>query len=268
MKRSLRFTLLSAAAVVLLAAGLAGVQSGVAAGGQTTAAKPPPNIVFVLTDDLSWNLVKYLPQVQRMQAQGMTFTDYTVTDSLCCPSRSSILTGRFPHNTGVFTNKAPDGGFVYFHRHGEEQHTFATALRDKGYRTALMGKYLNGYQPGGPKPYVPPGWSEWDVSDLGYKGFDYDLNENGTVVHYGSEPQDYLTDVIAGKGEDFIRRSAKAGSPFLLELATFAPHAPYTPAPRDDADFPGLTAPRTAAFDTLPTNAPPWLASRTPLTAA
>jgi N-acetylglucosamine-6-sulfatase len=270
MKRSLRFTLSSAAAVLVLAAGLAGIQSGVASGGQTTAAAKPPNIVFVLTDDLSWNLVKYLPQVRRMQAQGMTFTDYAVTDSLCCPSRSSIFTGRFPHNTGVFTNKPPDGGFTYFHDHGEEAQTFATALRGKGYRTAMMGKYLNGYEAGdtlgGTKPYVPPGWSEWDVGDQGYQEFDYDLNENGKVVHYGNQPEDYLTDVIAGKGEDFVRRSAKSGSPFLLELATFAPHAPYTPAPRDENDFPGLTAPRTAAYDTLPTNAPPWLASRTPLT--
>src|SRR6476620_1072743 len=57
----------------------------------------PPNVVLVLTDDLSWNLVQYMPQVKQMQAQGMTFTNYVVTDSLCCPSRSSIFTGRFPH---------------------------------------------------------------------------------------------------------------------------------------------------------------------------
>src|SRR5881394_3876895 len=77
-----------------------------------------------------------------------------------------------------------------------------------------------------------------------------------------------MTDVLAGKGADFIAASAAAKSPFLLEVATFAPHAPYTPAPRDANDFPGLTAPRGPAFDTLPTDAPPWLASRTPLTAA
>ncbi|WP_407664751.1 sulfatase-like hydrolase/transferase [Micromonospora tarensis] len=58
-----------------------------------------PNIIFVLVDDLAWNLVRYLPQVQRLQNEGVTFTNYTATDSLCRPSRSSILTGQFPHDT-------------------------------------------------------------------------------------------------------------------------------------------------------------------------
>jgi N-acetylglucosamine-6-sulfatase len=244
-----------------------------AAGAPTTSAAPAatrPNVVFVLTDDLSWNLVAHMPQVRELQADGMTFTDYTVTDSLCCPSRSSIFTGRFPHDTGVFTNGGSDGGFGFFHGHGEESQTFATALRASGYRTAMMGKYLNGYQPedtqGGSSPYVPPGWSEWDVAGNGYPEFDYTLNENHTLVHYGSQPKDYLTDVLAGKGAAFITGSAAAHQPFLLEIATFAPHAPYTPAPRDADSFPGLTAPRGPAFDTLPADAPPWLASRTPLT--
>jgi arylsulfatase A-like enzyme len=267
MTRSRRFLALGAAASMALAALAAAHVSSAA-----TAPPAPPNIVFVLTDDLSWNLVQYLPQVRKMQADGMTFNDYTVTDSLCCPSRSSILTGRFPHDTGVFTNGGADGGFGYFHSHGEESQTFATALRAKGYRTAMMGKYLNGYLPGatlgGTLPYVPPGWSEWDVAGNGYPEFNYDLNENHKIVHYGSRPQDYLTDVVAGKGVKFIAGSAAAHKPFLLEIATFAPHAPYTPAPRDATSFPGLKAPRGPAFDTLPTNAPPWLAGRAPLTTA
>jgi N-acetylglucosamine-6-sulfatase len=270
MTRTRRLTLFSAGATALLVAGLATANASFATSAPAAAA--PPNVVFVLTDDLAWNLVQYLPQVQKLQSQGMTFNDYTVTDSLCCPSRSSILSGRFPHDTGVFTNGGNDGGFGYFHGHGEEANTFATALHAKGYQTAMMGKYLNGYDPkatlGGSLPYVPPGWSEWDVAGNGYPEFNYDLNENHTVVHYGSQPKDYLTDVLAGKGSTFIAKSAAARKPFLLEIATFAPHAPYTPAPRDANDFPGLTAPRGPAFDTLPTNAPPWLAGRTPLTAA
>ncbi len=270
MRRSRRFTLFSAGTVAALVAGLAGAQPSLAVTGQADTAAP--NIVLVLTDDLSWNLIQYLPQVRTLQSQGMSFDDYVVTDSLCCPSRSSILTGRFPHDTGVFTNSGPDGGFDYFHSHGEEANTFATALQAKGYRTAMMGKYLNGYLPadrqGGTEPYVPPGWNEWDVGGNGYPEFNYNLNENHAVVHYGSKPSDYLTDVLARKGAAFINRSARAQTPFMLEVATFAPHAPYTPAPRDANDFPGLTAPRGPAFDTLPTDAPPWLASRAPLTAA
>jgi N-acetylglucosamine-6-sulfatase len=268
MTRTHRFLMLGAASVAVLLAGSAAAR----ATSTPAAAAPRPNVVFVLTDDLSWNLVQYLPQVQKLQADGLTFRDYTVTDSLCCPSRSSILTGRFPHDTGVFTNGGADGGFGYFHGHGEEANTFATALQAQGYRTALMGKYLNGYEPadtqGGSLPYVPPGWTEWDVAGNGYPEFNYDLNENHKIVHYGNQPQDYLTDVLANKGTAFIAKSAAAHTPFLLEIATFAPHAPYTPAPRDANAFPGLTAPRGPAFDTLPTNAPPWLAGRTPLTQA
>src|SRR5262249_44234597 len=228
--------------------------------------------VFVLTDDLAWNLVQYLPQVQKLQSQGATFNDYIVTDSLCCPSRSSIFSGRFPHDTGVFTNGGNDGGFGFFHKHGEENHTFATALQAKGYQTAMMGKYLNGYSPaatlGGTRPYVPPGWNEWDVAGNAYPEFNYDLNHNHTVVHFGSQPKDYLTDVLATRGSAFITQAAAQKKPFLLEVATFAPHSPYTPAPRDVNDFPGLTAPRGPAYDKLPANAPPWLASRAPLTTA
>jgi N-acetylglucosamine-6-sulfatase len=272
MRSSLRVTLFSAGVSAALVAGLAGAQPSGAVTGEATAVAGPPNIVFVLVDDLSWNLVQYLPQVQRMRSEGITFNDYVVTDSLCCPSRSSILTGRFPHDTGVYTNGGDDGGFDYFHGHGEESATFATTLQAKGYRTAMMGKYLNGYLPadhqGGTQPYVPPGWTEWDVGGNGYPEFNYNLNENHSVVHYGSTPPDYLTDVLADKGSTFITDSARAHAPFLLELATFAPHAPYTPAPRDADAFPGLTAPRDQAFDTLPTDAPPWLAGRTPLTAA
>jgi N-acetylglucosamine-6-sulfatase len=263
----------AAAAGMLLLTSCTGKSAGAApASGSSDQAARRPNIVFVLTDDLSMNLLPYLPAVRQLQQAGTTFANYTVTDSLCCPSRSSIFSGRFPHDTGIFTNSAPDGGFGVFHGRGEEAQTFAVALQQAGYRTAMMGKYLNGYRPaateGGTLPYVPPGWDEWDVAGNGYPEFDYVLNENHRLVHYGHRPQDYLTDVLAGKGASFIRASAAARHPFLLEIATFAPHAPYTPAPRDANDFPGLTAPRGPAFDRLPTNAPSWLAGRPPLTPA
>ncbi|MDQ6805774.1 MAG: sulfatase-like hydrolase/transferase [Actinomycetota bacterium] len=231
-----------------------------------------PNIVFVLTDDLSSDLVRYMPQVQALQARGLTFQDYFVSDSLCCPSRSSIFTGNFPHDTGVFSNVGTDGGFHLFYERGEEQSTFNVALQLAGYRTALMGKYLNGYL-GGPEQspvpaaYVPPGWSAWDVAGWGYPEYGYQLNADGILEHYGHRPQDYLTDVIARKGVQFIDSSAASGQPFFLELATFAPHRPYTPAARDAGLFPGLQAPRPASFDVLPTGAPRWLASHPPLTA-
>ncbi len=223
-----------------------------------------PNIVFILTDDLDWSLVQYMPHVEQLRAQGTTFTNYLVTDSLCCPSRASIFSGSYPHNTGIFTNGGADGGFAVFHARGEESDTFATRLQSHGYRTALMGKYLNGYAPqrrvDGKGLYIPPGWSEWDVAGNGYPEFNYDLNENGKLVFHGSGPRAYLTDVLARRGSAFVDRASASGEPFFLELSTFAPHLPYTPAPRDAADFPGLQAPRTPAFNEADvSDKPAWL---------
>jgi N-acetylglucosamine-6-sulfatase len=228
-----------------------------------------PNIVFILTDDLSMNLLPFMPHLQEVEQQGMTFNDYFVSDSLCCPSRSSIFTGDFPHDTGVWANAGPEGGFSQFYKRGDEQHTFSLALQQMGYRTALMGKYLNRYmqtQPAGlSDTYVPPGWSEWDAVGWGYNEFNYWMNENGTLHYYGASPSDYLTDVLSRKGTQFIDDSVRAGEPFFLELSTFSPHSPFVPAPQDANSFPGLTAPEPPNFDVLPTNAPRWLAVHPPL---
>ncbi|MGI8713806.1 MAG: sulfatase family protein [Solirubrobacteraceae bacterium] len=224
-----------------------------------------PNIVFVLTDDLSMDLLRYMPQVRALQRRGLTLDNYFVSDSLCCPSRSSIFTGDFPHDTGVFTNAGRGGGIGAFFAHGDERKTFNVALQRAGYRTAMMGKYLNGYLQGPRRSpvssrYVPEGWSQWDVAGFAYSEYDYTLNEDGRLRYFGHAPGDYLTSVLARRGAQFIDSSAQAGQPFFLELATFSPHAPYTPAPRDRHSFPGLTAPRPPSFDALPFDAPRWLA--------
>ena len=191
--------------------------------------------------------------------QGTSFDRYIVTDSLCCPSRASIFTGRYPHSTGVFTNQPPDGGFEVFHP-VEEKSTFATSLQAAGYRTAMMGKYLNGYTPGGvvdgaPR-FVPPGWSAWAVGRRRLRRVQLQPagqapgDRAAEVVHYGNRPQDYLTDVISRRGQAFIAGAVRGEQPFMLELATFAPHGPFTPAPRDADKFPNATVPRGPLFNT------------------
>ncbi len=231
---------------------------------RATSAKHP-NIVFILTDDLSLNLVQYMPHVLKMQKEGVTFANYFVTDSLCCPSRSSIFTGRYPHDTGVFRNKGNDGGYLVFRNRGNEQVTFASSLSAAGYRTAMLGKYLNEYQPA-VHPSAP-GWAFWAVAGNGYPEFNYTLRQDAKVVHYGKKPADYLTDVLSGLAVRFIKENPD--QPFLIEVATFAPHAPYTPAPRDENAFPRLRAPRTPAFNAAPDkNAPKWLREMPPLTEA
>jgi N-acetylglucosamine-6-sulfatase len=132
-------------AVALLLATLAS-SAGFAERG-TSSASRSPNIVFIVADDFSWNLVRFMPHVKRMQKDGVSLARYYVTDSLCCPSRASIFTGKFPHNTGIFTNGGRAGGWPLFHSRGLEKDTFATRLQAAGYSTAFMGKYMNGYAP-------------------------------------------------------------------------------------------------------------------------
>src|SRR5207249_3879225 len=129
---------------------------------------------------------------------------------------------------------------------GHESSTVATWLQAAGYRTALIGKYLNGYPAGVKATYVPPGWDEWFVPVRGnpYIGFDYALNENGRVVSYGSRADDYLDDVMTAKASRFIESTASDPKPFFLYLAPFTPHRPATPPPRYRNAFPGAKAPR------------------------
>jgi arylsulfatase A-like enzyme len=253
----MRTAVVFVAAVVLGSCGSSGAGAKPPSATVPIAAPSPPNIVFVLTDDLSSNLVPYMPQVRAMMRRGATFTNYFVTDSLCCPSRASIFTGLYPHSSGVHTNTPPDGGLHAFNSHGNPGRTFAAVLQSRGYRTALMGKYLNGYEPdlriGSSLPYVPEGWDDWAVAGHdGYRAFDYTLNQNHQVVHYGRGPSAYLTDVLGRLAQAFVDRAAmpEDGSvrPFALEVATFAPHSPYVPAPRDRNRFRDERAPRGPAF--------------------
>jgi arylsulfatase A-like enzyme len=241
----------------------------------TTGSRPSPahpNIVFVLTDDLSWDLVKYMPHVRALQQQGMTFDNYTVTDSLCCPSRASIFTGKYPHNTHVLGNTLPNGGFYKFRAAGDDRSTFATSLLAEGYRTAFMGKYLNDYNPAHSRtpireavfgPYVPPGWSTWDgVGAGGYGGYDYGVSQGNKLVYYGHKPSDFANTVLQSKATAFVASATTHPNPFMLEVAPFSPHSPYTPAPADVGTFAGLQEPQNPNFDTLPHPAPSWLKAR------
>jgi arylsulfatase A-like enzyme len=246
------------------------------AGGAQHAAPPPPtvsrpNIVFVLADDLDLTSFADAARFPRfhdlMTAHGTTLTKYFVTDSLCCPSRASILRGQYVHNHGVEGNLPPGGGFEHWQQLRRDQSTVATWLHDSGYRTALLGKYLNGYPDTVAPTYVPPGWDEWASPSGGnpYAEYNYQLNENGTLRHYGSDPGSYLVDVLAKKSRDFI--AAQHGAqPFFMYVAPYVPHQPATPAPRYANAFAGVRAPRTPSFDQADLSAEPaWLRNRPPL---
>jgi len=210
------------------------------------------NIVLVLTDDLDARSIEFMPKLRTLLGErGTTFSNYLVNVSLCCPSRTSMLRGQYAHSTGVFGNQPPAGGFEAVYAKKLEDSTIATWLHDAGYRTGLMGKYLNGYPQGANPTYIPPGWDEWDSPSKGvpYSEFNYTLNENGTLVSYAATPEDYLGDVIAAKAGNFIRRASADRKPFFLYLPTYAPHGPATPAPRHQDLFPEAKAPRDPSFN-------------------
>lgn len=255
-------------AMTLFAVLLLGVATTANTATEIPEASPPrPNIIVVLTDDQDVRLgsMGFMPRVQAQLANaGMTFTDFYVPLPLCCPSRVSLLRGQYAHNHQVVSNLPPTGGFQKAYETGVENATVATALHRRGYRTALVGKYLNGYPLPENPTYIPPGWDEWfsPTSNGAYGSYDYTVNDNGVIRSYGSTNADYITDVLAREAVSFITRtvSTQPGTPFFLELAFYAPHTPANPAQRHIGLFPGLQAPRTPSFnETDMRDKPSWL---------
>jgi arylsulfatase A-like enzyme len=176
-----------------------------------------------------------------------------------------MLRGQYSHNNGIFTNELPGGGFDKAYTTGIERSTIATWLRGAGYKTVLLGKYLNGYpNSASGQTYIPPGWTEWFGRVAG-SSFNYTLNENGRIVHYGTAVDDYLQDVMNRKTANFIRRNAASQNrkPFFVWLATSSPHSPATPAPRHANSFSNAIAPRTPTFNEADVSRQPaWIRNR------
>jgi N-acetylglucosamine-6-sulfatase len=123
------------------------------------------------------------------------------------------------------------GGFPSFH----DRTTIATVLHGAGYRTALIGKYLNAYRAAAHAGYVPPGWDRWFAfaGDNGHY-YSYDVTDNGRIRHFGSRPADYSTNVLANQAVGFIRNTR---GPLFLYFTPSAPHLPAIPAPQDRTAF-------------------------------
>jgi arylsulfatase A-like enzyme len=237
---------------------LAALAAAVPAGAHRAVAATPhgtrrrPNILFVLADDLDLAELSALPHVQSSVARrGTTFDQYLVSNSLCCPSRTTTLRGQYAHNTGVWSNGGDNGGFERAHANGVEADTVATRLHRAGYTTALVGKYLNGYPNGAAPDDVPPGWDGWASAVYGnpYSEYGYVLNQNQRFHAYHHRRRDYGTDVYVRLTDRFIRHAARSHQPFFADLSVYAPHQPATPAPRDRGAFRHAHAPRTPSFD-------------------
>ncbi|XP_054711336.1 N-acetylglucosamine-6-sulfatase-like [Uloborus diversus] len=227
-----------------------------------------PNFVFILTDDQDNILGGMTPLAQSKHLigdNGITFSNMFVTTPLCCPSRASILTGKYAHNHGVVNNSISGNCNSYSWQASHEQKTFITNLKKNGYATFYAGKYLNQYgkSAAGGVHHVPPGWENW----IGLVGnscyYNYTLSVNGIPEKHGNDPQkDYLTDVIMEKAMRFLENQSE--TPFFMFLAPPAPHSPFTPSPKFKNAFRNFSAPRTPNFNFKAGKDKHWLLRQPP----
>jgi N-acetylglucosamine-6-sulfatase len=207
-------------------------------------ATPMPNVVVIVTDDQRADTLWAMPTVRsELVGRGIRFANGFASNPLCCPSRASILTGTYSHTNRVYTNKASSryGGFAAF----DDASTLATWLDEEGYRTALFGKYLNGY---GSNAYVPPGWDRWFATFDNGGFYDYSAVSDGTFREFGSDPADYGTTVLAEETVSFIEKT-RASDPLFVYFAPHAPHEPASAAPGDGRTFRRLPDWRPHSFN-------------------
>ncbi len=245
--RPLSIAVLGACVASLLAAGCGG-------DGDPGEA-PRVNFIVVLTDDqtVAQMNARTMPFTQRLLAEGGTsLTDAIVATPLCCPARASYLTGQYPHNHGAWNS------YKTFERRDDN---LATWLDFAGYRTAMVGKYLNAYESNAPTPTTPArGWDQWRMLLEPLSYYDYDVAVNGRRVHRGSRPRDYETTYLNNEVRQLITHWAPQGPPFFI---WYAPHAPHdekgktkttcagraVPAPGDLRDFRDAPLPRPPSFN-------------------
>lgn len=238
---------------------------------------PDPNVVVVLMDDVPAWMVDTMPEARRMRREGASYEQAFVPDSLCCVSRASLLTGQYPHQTGVRTNTAntpnpvgPLGGWEAFEAYGNLERSVNVALHEAGWTTGYVGKYLNQYEyvPGGEVPPVPPGWTSWQpVFGSAYDGWEFDVMEGSsdgsvpTVEHVEAPPEwasedekdaAYAGSVIADRAVEFVREHEDDATPYFLTVAPYAGHSRTAPVGHYPGD-PGFPP----AFRDRPTDGRP-----------
>ena len=185
--------------------------------------KPPkgaPNVVLIVTDDQTYQEMAVLDRTRRLLAgRGSSFSRSFASFPLCCPSRTTVLTGQYAHNHGAIGNHPADDGGGYVNLRDPER-TLATWLWTGGYATAHFGKWAN--SPGHPTP--PPGWDTWGyTTDKSTAYYGYRMGpRRKTARRYGYAEADYHTDAVTDQAVEFIGRGGRR--PFLLSVAYLAPH--------------------------------------------
>jgi N-acetylglucosamine-6-sulfatase len=233
-----RLAVVAALLALLSCAVFVGLQGAQSAGAAQSSATQKPSFVVIQIDDAtldqlyaSLNVggidVQAMPYTLSLIAnRGITFNRYYVPYPLCCPSRVSLLTGRYAHNHNVRGNVPPNGGFTGFKARQAYSHNLAPWLQAAGYRTIHIGKFLNGY---GDEPFdegkdVPPGWSAWHSvlrADTNHYFYGYTLNDNGVLDGPFGDPGSWDTREY-GERDDFGCPTAPLnGKPCFYETDVF-----------------------------------------------
>jgi N-acetylglucosamine-6-sulfatase len=212
-----------------------------------------PNVVVIDTDDQNaTDMFVMQKTLALLGAKGTTFRNSYVSYPLCCPSRATFLTGQYAHNHGVLT----DGRFGDL----DSTNTLAVWLNHARYRTAMVGKYLNGYGTFNPRE-IPPGWRQWFALTGGteQKRYGFKLNENGKVRYYPRKPANYIDYVLDSKVNGLLKAWAPSPKPFFIYYNPNNPHGERAlpiwstrdpePAPQYLGALGDLTAPRNPNFN-------------------
>ena len=216
-----------------------------------------PNVLVLLTDDQDLTLGGMTPMVftqELMESEGATLENFFVNTPVCCPSRTTLLTGMYPHNWHVTSGPSCMHMGVVNSRF--EKAAIGKQMKTLNYTTGMFGKLLN---PPGVEPYCTPGTNGKVKPLLGFDDYMVMCNDNtyyenvfadnGEIYTSGTSPKDYLTSIIGNRTIEFIDKALSSGEPFFAYVAPHAPHVPSTPAPWYMDNFAEVNAPRTPNYN-------------------
>lgn len=223
-----------------------------------------PNIVLITTDDMNQSDLRWMPKTRRMLGDaGVTVDGFISNHPLCCPARAQIFTGQLAHNNRVHDNEhSRFGGYKRLRDPGQHVGRW---LRDAGYRTAFVGKHMNGWESTARRQ---PGWTVFDPLLEGiYAPYGITMFGNGTPRRYDDV---YTADLVGGLSVRYIKRLAAQDAPFFIWTSQVPPHGMFVdeqwtlpvPARRHQGRYaaavpPSLSHPAFNEADV--SDKPPWM---------